>query len=232
MTVYGYHRQQYFGKYNQNYPIPLIKIAQKYLQIYDKFQFKNEVRWRSFSGMNRYAIRQKVIDTDNYSSGMDILRYNAEIRILSKSLVSDGFKSLWRIKVNVDKNKKMTMKSDNFAIGIIQMRSYKDCISHSDTLLYGDGTLFDENDDDLNGVLIDGDGIKSGDIITVELDLREGYGNKENWGKLSFGVNKKWYENVKQIWKSKRVIDGMYKLYIKLMEPGINVKIIDYYSEK
>ena len=64
--------------------------------------------------------------------------------------------------------------------------------------------------------------IKSGDVVTIELDLQY---EITNWaGNLSFGVNENWYGILCKVgW------DNWYRLCVELRDPGITVEIIDFY---
>ena len=71
LVVLGYCRVQYISKYNQIYPMVLVKISQKYLNqlIYDRFGYKKEIFFRS----NDTPVA-KIINQNKYCSTMALLR--------------------------------------------------------------------------------------------------------------------------------------------------------------
>ena len=66
--------------------------------------------------------------------------------------------------------------------------------------------------------------IKSGDIITIELDL-----NRLAYGYLSLGVKDDWYGVVTSFIAYGH---GKYRLYVTILEPGITVETMDLYEGK
>ena len=238
LTVFGYYREEYINKQKVSYPTVLMKISQKYLEETEVKHFFKHIQYKrkhhgdyritswDWSCNNSMEIIRK---SPKFKSVPELFGNHGEILTFGSKILCGGHgkKHIWTVKVV--KNGNGDFAGDSFGVGIIKMERSRIYERNSEVLLCGDGRLCDKRDISIHNGMVHKGGLKSGDIVTIELDLS----NTDFTGgiaKVSFGVNSNWYGIVRKIKMDmgKRRRAGLFMLCAKFIAPGVTVQIVNF----